>query len=593
MRSGRQTAVAVALVFVSALAHAQDEEALAVPEVTGDAEYVEASPPNAEEGTLVYNFGQRPLQNVADGTIRVSVENAIPSAPTGYTPLRVFVSNIGNKPQPVSLQFDSRAATNATVRRELEVPPGSNVTVTLLIPSGAQYGQLTAASPGIKTGGRQPLHFTGATATILALGTDEQFQATAKRAPDHGTYTTLVQTFPVLEAPTELAAYIGFAEVVALTPLDQVPEPARRALEAYAAAGGTLVLTQPARDVAAWFPMLKSTEAGLHPYGFGRVRLCGRDRAQCARALQDDLFAAVPLVKPLPASAHATNTYAYGAAAAGVPEAERFLLPQATAPIGRFLLIILMFTLAIGPGSVWVARRKGPPMLLLTIPATAALTCLLIVGYSVLVDGFSIHAATRGYTLLDAKNNRAITAGVSAFYANVSPGDATFDSTSVLLGPVPPFAAEQVPSVDWTHGAKFDSDFIPSRTYREWGMVSVTPTRARLVVRPTAGGVEIQNALGSDIAHALVRSGGTLYSVRELPEGGSARGEPLPHESNVEQGLNAFASRFDAQMVRAATAAPADGEFVARVQGPAFLQLGGLQLTHHPSDHYVRGEVSR
>lgn len=591
MRSGCAALGAFVFACLATVAHAQgdDDHATDVEVEEGGGLAV----PNTDEGgTLVYNFGQRPRVTVADGTVQVTAENSVPAPTTGYTPLRVFVSNTGNTAQPVTLQFDSRAATNATIRRELEVPAGSNVTVTLLIPAGAQYGQLSAASPGIEKSSNQSLHFMSANTAILALGTDDQFQSTALRAPDFNAYTTLVRTLPPLEAPTELAAYVGFSEVVVLTPLDEVPEPVRRSLEAYAAVGGTLVLTQPARDVVSWFPMLDTREAGLHPYGFGRIRLCGADELQCARALDDDLHEAEPPVKPLAASSYA-NRHAYAAGGVAVPDAERFLLPQATAPIGRFLLIILLFTLAIGPGSVWVAKKKGPPMLLLTIPATATVTCLLIVGYSVLVDGFSIHAATRGYTLLDAKNNRAITAGIGAFYANVSPGDATFDSATALLGPSSAHGSHQVPSIDWTNGAKFDTAFIPSRTYREWGVVSVTPTRARLVVKTAADGIEVQNALGSDIAHALVRSGDRLYSVRELPDGGSARGEPLPHESTLEQGLNEFPSRFDPSLLLTTRAMLTDGEFVARVEGPAFLPLGGLRLTHRPSDHYIRGEVSR
>ena len=66
------------------------------------------------------------------------------------------------------------------------------------------------------------------------------------------------------------------------------------------------------------------------------------------------------------------------------------LLPQATAPLGRFLFIITLFTLAIGPGSVWVARRRGPAALLVTIPGTALVTCVLIIGYSLIADGFRV-----------------------------------------------------------------------------------------------------------------------------------------------------------------------------------------------------------
>ena len=36
------------------------------------------------------------------------------------------------------------------------------------------------------------------------------------------------------------------------------------------------------------------------------------------------------------------------------------LLAQAAPPVGRFLVIMILFTLLVGPGSLYVARKRGP-----------------------------------------------------------------------------------------------------------------------------------------------------------------------------------------------------------------------------------------
>lgn len=553
-------------------------------------------PSVAADGTLRFNFAQQPLVNVGTGLVDVSAENSLPTPQSGYTPLRIFVVNKGVEPERVAIEFNQRGAGSATISKSLEVAAGRREVVTLLIPAGVTYGTLEVQSRGITEGGRSSLYFQNATQNILALGDDTQFQSAARRAPDHSSYDTLVRTIPITDAPAELPAYVGFHEVVLLSPIDQLSEGARRALEGYAATGGMLILTKPTRTPQKYLPLLASTEEGRHDYGFGYVRLCGADARACAQALTDDLHLAQPRVRPAASSTYAAR-YAYDSQGNTIPAKERFMLPQATAPVGRFLLIILAFTLAIGPGSVWVARKKGPPFLLLTIPATAGVTCALIVGYSVLVDGFSVHTATRGFTLLDSKNHRAVTVGVKAYYANVAPGDAQFDGMTAVLGPPYTYDATQFASIDWTNGAHFDSDFIPSRTYREWGVVGVTPTRARLLAKLSEDGrtLEVQNALGSDVKMAKLRVGEADWTIYGLRDGGSVqvpRAGGAPPEGLNEE-IKDYPSRFEPRVMSRARAEPEEGEFVAYLEGPGPLPTGGLRSSHRDSLHVMRGEVER
>lgn len=590
----RSALMLFALLPVVALAQAEELADDAAPHGVAEEKIAPVVASSGTEGTLIYNFGQHPVVSVADGTILVTAENSTIAPKTGYMPLQVYVRNVGKEAELVRLEFTYRGSVSAAVRRDVTVPHGGRASVTLPVPAGANHGTLTAKAKGITEGGNVSLYFTPANQAILAIGTEEQFQKRARRAPDYNSYNIYVRTMAPEDAPSELPSYVGFNEVVLLVPLDELSEATRRALEGYAATGGTLIVTRPSRALMKELPLLPKPDAGLHDYGFGSVRVCGKDALACANALNTDLSLAQRVVKPSGAF-NLTSRGAYDSYGNIIPDNERFLLPQATAPVGRFLLIILAFTLAIGPGSVWVARRRGPPMLLLTIPATALVTCLLIVGYSVIVDGFSIHAATRGFTLLDSKNKRAISVGVEAFYANIAPGKAAYDLNTVLLSPAVDYNPEQLASVDWTNGATFETDFIPSRTYREWGLVTVSPTRARLVVKKRQNGeLELQNALGSELRTARVRIDQREYIVRDVRDGGSRTLEPWPISAEVpESTLNTYASRFDARVGTRVKRALEEGEFIAHVAGPSLLPQGGLRLSHHSSEQLIRGEVER
>src|SRR5262249_2202373 len=149
------------------------------------------------------------------------------------------------------------------------------------------------------------------------------------------------------------------------------------------------------------FPLEVVTDGHLSEYGLGHVLLsAASERIELA-----------PLVDPNQQHQLAVSpmghVYAYrGRYARYSPEYDApvdALLPQATAPMGTFLVIISLFTLLIGPGSIWVAKKRGPGALLVTIPGTALVSCALIVSSSILKDGFSIHASAQGYTEIDSR----------------------------------------------------------------------------------------------------------------------------------------------------------------------------------------------
>jgi hypothetical protein len=386
-------------------------------------------------------------------------------------------------------------------------------------------------------------------------------------------------TIPPAEAPAELAAYVGYDAVFLpdASTLESLDEGQRRALEAYAATGGHLVVKGPLRATSV-FPLLAGEPRPVQRYGFGRLAVV----ADAPDA--DSLMLRIrPPVRPQ----------------GPVPEFERHfggaklqaLLPQATAPLGRFLLIITAFTLAIGPGSIWVARRKGPAALLVTIPGTAAVTCIAIIAYSLIADGFTVHGASFSFTRLDSKQHRAITAGVTAYFANIAPGRATFSASTVPVAPWEFNREKFVADMTWRDGLTMGSDFVPSRTYREWGFLSVEPTRARLVLEPSGDSWTVQNALGHTLASVAVRIDGVTWEARGVRDGGEAK---LERGSGQEYHGGEWATRFGPGVADAIVHDDlAEGQFLAKLEGEGFLPTGGVRLSLHQSEHWVRGEVER
>ena len=71
-------------------------------------------------------------------------------------------------------------------------------------------------------------------------------------------------------------------------------------------------------------------------------------------------------------------------------------------PVYGFMVLITVFAIVIGPVNYFYLRRKRLLWLLLvTVPATALVTSVLLVGYSVAAHGFSIRSRIRSLTVLD------------------------------------------------------------------------------------------------------------------------------------------------------------------------------------------------
>lgn len=524
-----------------------------------------------------YQLAQLQRADVSDGRTKISVETNAPTPPSGTWPLRVFVDNSGGPAGPLTISFRANAQGFHTVTRTVEVRAGERRVVSIPVASEMRYGTVSASGLGVKSTDAS-VYFQGTYSpnkVVMALGKPEDFERFIGRPPNYSGGTVQVFSLAPNEAPSELAAYAGYDAVVVPEAglLDGLDEGQLRGLEAYAATGGALIIQAPLRSTKS-FPLLTNTTPGEHRYAFGTVYL--RDLTPLpANVMRTEL--AVNPHGPTPEYERRYNGNHFDA-----------LLPQATAPLGRFLLIIGLFTLLIGPGSVLVARKRGPAALLVTIPLTAFVTCASIIGYSLIADGFTVHSAAYGLTWLDRHQHRAISLGVTAYYANLAPPGATYGLMTAVVPPHEDRREHFMADMAWRDGLTMGSDFIPSRIYREWGFLSVEPTRARLVVHQKGEAWVVQNALGYDLTTVSVNLDGVHYSAAAMKDGEE---RPLTKTTSAESAFISFskADRFASAAVPA-EALPPLGQFVARLERGGFVPTGGLKTTVHDGEQLVLGE---
>ncbi len=555
-------------------------EAAPVAPLAGDDE--EETRDTALVSLFDYQLAQVSRSEVAGGDTRVAVETNAPTPRAGSFPVRFFIDNTSGPRGVVQLVVTSSIlGSQHEVRRRVEVNAGERRVVSVPVASEFRYGRARATGAGIRSNSEGSIYFHGTydpQRVVLSLSQPEQFEAFVGKKPRYSGANVQVHAIPPAEAPSELASYLGYDAVVVPdgATLDALDEAQRRAVEQYVATGGSLLVGGAVRSLS-MFPLLDAVRPGAQPYGFGALLL--------SKGTPDpslEVFRAAMPVSPSGPQPDYARRWDRDAA-------RDLLLPQATAPLGRFLFIITLFTLAIGPGSVWIARRRGPATLLVTIPGTALVTCVAIIAYSVIADGFTVHASVYGYTLLDSKQHRAITQGVTAYYANLAPAKAVFGPSTMVVAPHADQRERYIADLEWSDGLRLGGDFVPSRMYREWGLVSVEPTRARLVLARRGDRAVLQNALGLQIDEVLLNHDGRLFTAKGLRDGAEG---PLEDGDQLTREALRGAGRFGAQVpARVVDVALAPGEFLARVSGQGFVPSGGVRAQLHEAGHWVRGRV--
>lgn len=212
-----------------------------------------------------------------------------------------------------------------------------------------------------------------------------------------------------------------------------------------------------------------------------------------------------------------------------------FLIPGiGGVPVVMFLVLITIFSIVIGPLNYFVlARRKQLHLLLLTIPALAFVTSLLLFGYTVVAHGFSVKARCRSLTLIDQAAKSAVTFNRLSLYAGQAPSGGMQFSHDTAVYPIWPESQEfESGQLDWTDKQTFTSGWLRSRTRTQFLTVGHRTERGRLEV--TGSGPDkltVANGFEWGFAPLVVANDqGQLFVGKSVAAGDSIDMQPATEE---------------------------------------------------------------
>ncbi len=212
-------------------------------------------------------------------------------------------------------------------------------------------------------------------------------------------------------------------------------------------------------------------------------------------------------------------------------------------PVRGLFVVVLAFTVLIGPVNLAVlTRRKRRMWLLWTVPAASVLTCALVVLYVFAGEGWVRYGRTEGLTVLDQRTRRATTLGWTGFYATMTPGDGLGFGTGTEVSPIVSWDRDRRDgggrAVIWSDRQQLRRGWLRARLPSYFVVRKSELRRERISLRrragsPPGGGqnkhhLEAVNGLGVDLESLhLADSGGRLYAARDLAAGAAAGLEPV------------------------------------------------------------------
>ncbi len=206
-----------------------------------------------------------------------------------------------------------------------------------------------------------------------------------------------------------------------------------------------------------------------------------------------------------------------------------FLIPDVgRAPVGAFQVLITIFAIVIGPVNYLVLRRqKRLYLLILTVPAFAALTAVTLLGYAIASDGFGVRTRVRSVTMLDQKRREAISWSRASYYAGLAPAGGLRFSADTAVYPIDqPARRASDRTLDWTEDQHMTSGWLRARTPTQLLVVGYKPTDDHVAVATEAGAARVTNQLGTPIRMIVVAGrSGEWYAAQDLAHGESVRVE--------------------------------------------------------------------
>jgi hypothetical protein len=207
-----------------------------------------------------------------------------------------------------------------------------------------------------------------------------------------------------------------------------------------------------------------------------------------------------------------------------------------TIPVRGLFILMLVFSILIGPVNLYLlARMRRRIWMLWTVPAISLLTCVAVLGYMFVDEGWAAHVRTETFTILDENAHQASTLGWIGYYAPVVPSDGLHFSPQTELTPqLRPrtFRMDSRPhSLDWTEEQHLASGWLTARLPAHFLARKNERRLERVMVSKKDGVWTMVNGLKADIRQITFMGSGRgmgkgvpckVYTAENVPAGQQA-----------------------------------------------------------------------
>ncbi len=209
-------------------------------------------------------------------------------------------------------------------------------------------------------------------------------------------------------------------------------------------------------------------------------------------------------------------------------------------PVKGLLALMFVFVIAIGPINLIVlARKKRKLWLFWTVPLMSFVTCLTVMVYMAVTEGWQGRSRIEGVTILDENTRRASSLGWTGFYTPLLPGSGlrfTPETEVCYQNGEDPYtssysrrgSSNSALSIDWTREQHFTSGWLTPRVPAHFALRKSELRRERMTISKGAdGSPEAVNGLGADLSQFWYRDeNGKVFFAEAIPGGGRAALKP-------------------------------------------------------------------
>jgi hypothetical protein len=291
-----------------------------------------------------------------------------------------------------------------------------------------------------------------------------------------------------------------------------------------------------------------------------------------------------------------------------LPDAHRLfpVVENMSIPVRGLFILMLVFAIGIGPLNIYLlSRKKRRLWLLWTVPAISTVTCLAVLGYMLVAEGWRGQTRVQTLTVLDENTHRAATVGWVGYYTPMAPADGLHFSADTELTAqqaADPHVSrmQSLPrTLDWTDGEQhLASGWVTARVPAYFTVRKAGTSRERLNLHwEKDGSLSVVNLLGADVGRLwLADREGRVYTAESVPLNGQVTLHPTGETLAGKSDPAALRRLYGEDWLRhydKLTAHPQDyllpGCYIATLGATPFLEEGLQGARQHDSRSVVYG----